>query len=263
MTKINLIAAFILLLIVNQELTSQEEDSVFYLNTAFKSEEKLQYKVRYGLIKGGEASMTINTVPMGDTYLFHIKAMAQTTGVVGAMVTIKDIYESYVNIATGFPVKSVRNIRESSYTSYNEVLFFREEGFLRSLKSGDKPAPDNVLDILSAFYYARRYLFNNTLNKNEIINLYTFFDDEFFPIKVKFKQIETIKTKFGKVKCLLFIPVLGDKSPFKKEEQFQVWVTADENYIPVKIRVQLPVGSLKCDIIDFDGIKNEYGELQK
>lgn len=253
----------LLILFIDNVLIAQEKDSVFYFNSAFKSEEKLQYKVRYGLIKGGEASMTINTVPDGDSYVFHIRAIAKTTGVVGAMVTILDIYESYVNIATGYPLKSVRNIRESSYTSYNEVLFFRDQGFLRSLKSGDKPAPDNVLDVLSAFYYARRYLFSNTLSKNEIINLYTFFDDEFFPIKVRFKQIETIKTKFGKIKCLLFIPVLGEKSPFKNEEQFQVWVTADENYIPVKIRVKLPVGSLKCDILDFEGIKNEYGQLQK
>jgi len=261
MKKIVLVAFFVLF--ANVSLSSQDKDTTSFVNTAFKSQEKLLYKVRYGLIKGGEASMSIGTVPIGDTYLLHIKAIAKTTGVVGAMVTILDIYESYVNIATGYPVKSVRNIRESGYTSYNEVLFFREQGFLRSLKSGDHKAPSNVLDVLSAFYYARRYLFSHQLKKDEIIDLNTFFDDKFFPIKVKFKKIEKVRTKFGKISCLRFVPVLGDKSPFKKEEQFQVWVTADDNFIPVKIRVKLPVGSLKCDIIDFDGIKNCYGQLRK
>lgn len=252
------------LLFIAGGLFSQEsDDTTFLVNTAFKGGEHLRYKVRYGLIKGGEASMTINSVPVGDTYLLHIKALAKTTGAVSALFTIYDTYESYVDFYSGYPVKSIRNISENKYTSYNEVLFFREQGFLRSLKSGDRKAPSHVLDILSAFYYARRHLFSHKLKKDEIIDLYTFFDDQFFPIKVKFKNIETVRTKFGKVACLRFIPLLGDNSPFKKEEQFQVWITADENYIPVKIRVKVPVGSLKCDIIDFDNIKNVNGQLRK
>lgn len=244
-------------------LHSQSRDSVITINTAFKSDEKLYYKVRYGLIKGGDASLTIHTVPVGDTYMFHIKAIAQTTGVVGAMVTITDIYESYVDIASGFPVKSVRNIREHKYTSYNEVLYFRDQGFLRSLNSGDHKASDDILDVLSAFYYARRYLFSNKLEKDQIITLNTYFDDQFFPLKVKFKQREKIKTKFGKISSLRFVPIINDKTVFKNEEQLQIWVTDDNNFIPVKIRVKLPIGSLKCDIDDFEGIKNEHGQLQK
>ncbi len=246
-----------------QNIAAQDKDSAILLNTAFLSDEQLSYRVGYGLIKGGEASLVINTVPVGDSQLFHITAMAKTTGVVGSMVTIKDIYESYVDIATGYPIKSIRNIREHNYTSYDEVLFFRDQGFLRSINSGDHPAPNNVLDILSAFYFARRYLFSNEVKKDEIITLYTFFDDQFFPIKIKFKEFEMVETKFGKVKCLKFVPLLEDNKVFKEEDQFQVWVTADKNFIPVKIRVKLPIGSLKCDIIDFKGIKDENGELNR
>lgn len=152
-------------LILFSKLNGQTPDSVYFINTAFQTGEKLFYKVRYGLIKGGEASLTIEVIPVGDTYLYHIKALAQTTGIVGAMVTIHDVYESYVDILSGYPIKSIRNIKEHNYTSYNETLFFREENFVRSIKSGDHKAPDNILDILSAFYYARRYLFSHTLNK--------------------------------------------------------------------------------------------------
>ncbi len=253
----------LILLFLSSLLFGQNTDSSFYVNTAFKGGEILKYKIRYGLIKGGEASMRINTVPVGDTYVFHIKAVAQTTGIVGAMVTIKDIYESYVDIFSGYPIKSVRNIREHNYRSYNEVLFFREQGYLKSVNSGKHKAPNNVLDVLSAFYFARRYLFSNKLKKNQTIDLYTFFDEHFFPIKAKFKKIEKTRTKFGKIKCLKFVPILGDKSPFKKEEDFEVWVTADDNFVPVKIRVKLPIGSLKCDIIDFGNLKNPNANLRK
>ncbi len=251
------------LIISSSIFFAQKSDSAFYINTAFDGGEKLKYKVKYGLIRGGEASMVINTEPVGYTYVFHIKAFAKTTGMVGAMVKIFDVYESYVDIVSGYPIKSIRNIRENNYLKYNEVLFFREQGFLQSVNSGKHKCPRNVLDVLSAFYYARRYLFSNKLKKNDIIDLYTFFDEEFFPIKAKFKKIEKTRTKFGKIMCLKFIPLLGDKSPFKKEEDFEVWITADNNFIPVKIRVKLPIGSLKCELIDFANIKNRNGQLRK
>ncbi len=243
-------------------LSAQKVDSIPYVNTAFNAGEKLSYKVRYGLIKGGEASLTIDVVPSGNTYLYHIKALAQTTGVVGAMVTIRDIYESYVDISSGLPVKSIRNILEHNYTSYNEVLFFREENYVQSLKSGKHESTPDILDILSAFYFARRHLFTNELKKDEVIKLKTFFDDEIFNIDIKYKNTEKIKTQFGKINCYRFVPATSLNGTFKKEEQLQIWVTADKNYIPVKIRAKVPLGSLKCDLIGFEGIKNKNGELK-
>lgn len=244
------------------KLFAQKTDSIPYVNTAFNAGEKLFYKIRYGLIKGGEASLTIDVIPVGNTYLFHIKALAQTTGVVGSMVTIRDIYESYVDIHSGLPVKSIRNILEHHYTSYNEVLFFRDENYVKSLKSGKHDAPPDILDILSAFYFARRHLFSNDLKKEEVIKMKTFFDDRFFDINIKYKNTEKIRSKFGKINCYRFVPATTLNGTFKKENQLQIWVTADENYIPVKIRVKLPIGSLKCDLIGFEGIKNKNGVLK-
>ncbi len=249
--------------LLNQLTIAQSADSLLIENAAFVTDEELDYKVAYGIIKGGKASLTIRTVPVGDSYLYHIKAVAESVGMVGAVVNILDIYESYVDIATGYPIKSVRNITEHKYISYDEVLFFREQGFVRSLKSGDQLAPDSVLDVLSAFYFVRKSLYKTELLKDKVISLLTFFDDQFLPIEIKFKEIEIIKTEFGKVKCLKFVPFLRNNKLFTDEEQFQLWVTADKNYIPVKIRVKLPIGSLKCDLTNFKGINDENGELKK
>lgn len=258
------IKIFVLILFFsNQTLNAQFTDSLTSENNAFVSDEELYYNVAYGIIKGGKASLTIRTVPVGDSYLYHIKAVAESAGMVGALVNILDIYESYVDIATGYPIKSVRNITEHKYTSYNEVLFFREQGFVRSLKSGDKQSPDSILDVLSAFYYVRKSMVKNELKKDQVISLLTFFDDQFLPIEIKFKEIEIIKTDFGKIKCMKFVPYLINNKLFTDEEQFQLWVTADKNYIPVKIRVKLPIGSLKCDLTNFKGINDENGELKK
>ncbi len=248
--------------LITFSLFAQKKNKIPYVNTAFNAGEILKYKVQYGIIKGGEASLTIGIVPNGDTYLYHIKAVAKTVGVVGAMVTIRDVYESFVEIHSGLPVKAIRNIREHNYTFYDEYWFFQDSNYVQTITSGRHDVPDGILDVLSAFYFARRHLFSNDLKKNQIIPMKAFFDDKIYDLDVKFKNTETIKTKFGKIKCHRFVPATSLKGTFTKEDQMQIWVTADENYIPVKIRVKLPIGKLKCDLIDYQNIKNKTGELK-
>lgn len=258
--KIKYIVVFVMQLLVSQSVISQSDTTKkFHINTAFKVDEELKYTVKYGLIKGGEASLKIKIVPVGYTYYYHAKAVAKTTGLAAKVATIYDIYESYINITTGYPLKSIRNIRENKYLKYNEVLFARDSNKILSLNSGKKTVPSNTLDILSAFYYARRFLFDKNYEKNQIINLITYFDDELFPIKIKYKKKEKVRTKFGKIECLKFVPIIEKNSPFKKEEDMEVWFTNDGNYIPVKIVADMPFSSIRCQLIGFNNLKNPFG----
>lgn len=257
-----IVTLFIFSLFILHGIIAQSKKEIPYVNTAFNAGEVLKYKVQYGIIKGGEASLSIGMVPNGASYLYHIKAVAETVGVVGSMVTIRDIYESFVEIPSGLPVKAIRNILEHNYTFYDEYWFFQDSNYVQTISSGKHEVPKGILDVLSAFYYARRYLFSNDLKKNQIIPMKAFFDDEIYDLDVKFKNTERIKTKFGKIKCHRFVPATNLKGTFTKEEQLQIWVTADKNYIPVKIRVKLPIGKLKCDLIDYQNIKNKSGVLR-
>ena len=253
---------FLVLFILYSYSVIAQKKEIPFENTAFNAGEVLKYKVQYGIIKGGEASLSISIVPNGDSYLYHIKAIAETVGMVGAMVTIRDVYESFTEIHSGLPVKAVRNIREHNYTFYDEYWFFQDSNYVETISSGRHKVPDGILDVLSAFYFARRYLFSNELKKNQVIPMKAFFDDKIYDLDVKYKETETLKTKFGKIKCLRFVPATNLKGTFKKEDQMQIWVTADKNFIPVKIRVKLPIGKLKCDLIDYEGIKNKTGQLR-
>jgi len=228
-------------------------------NNAFIPGEKLVFSVKYGLIKGGEASMTVDVIPSGDTYYYYAKAIATTTGFASNVATIYDVYESYMGISTGYPFKAVRNITENNYTRYNELLFYRDSNYVFSLNKGRKWIPKNAHDILSAFYFARRNLFNRTFAEGDIIDLTTFFDNNILPIKIKYKKREYIRTKFGKVMCLKFVPLLDKNNPFDDEDDLQIWFSDDGNYIPVKIKMDAPIGSIKAVIIDYENLKNPLG----
>jgi hypothetical protein len=228
-------------------------------NNAYKPGEKLVYAVKYGALKGGEASMVIDVIPSGDVFYYYVKASAVTTGLATNFAKIYDIYESYINISNGYPVKSVRNITENKYTYYNEVWFFRRKGYVYSENSGKHKIPANTLDILSAFYFARRHIFKHDFQKGQTINLTTFFDDHLYPIKIKFLKKQTIRTRFGRVPCLLFVPVLVKDNPFKREKDLKIWFSDDGNYIPVKIRMRSKIGAIKAELISFKNLKNPLG----
>ncbi len=240
-------------------LFSQIDIDSVTANNAYMPGEKLIYAIKYGAIKGGEASMTIDIVPSGDTYYFYVKANATTTGFATNFATIHDIYESYIDISTGYPVKSVRNINEAKYKYFNEVWFYREQNYVLTLRRGKHYIPQNALDLLSAFYFARRHMFKKSFKKGETIDLTTFFENKVFPIKIKYKKTEKVKSKFGKIRCLLFVPVLEVRNPFKKEDDLRIWFSDDGNYIPVKIKMKTKIGVIKAKLINYENLKNPLG----
>jgi len=225
------------------------------LNMAFQVGEILTYNVNYGLIKAGKATITLGLKPVGYSYLFYSRAVATTAGLASVFAEIEDIYECYFEIDNGLPVKASINIHENKYKAYNEILFMNDSNKIISLKKGKRTVPANTHDILSAFYYARRFLFSNEYTKNQAIRLVTFFDDEIIPIKLIYKKTETINTEFGRINSLKFVPVLEKNSPFKNENDFQVWFSNDNNYVPLKIKAKLRFGSINAELTGYQHLK--------
>ena len=69
---------------------------------------------------------------------------------------------------------------------------------------------------------------------------------------------EIIKTKFGKVSCLIFRPYVQSGRVFKEKESLTVWISDDDNKIPLLIKADLTVGSLKASLIEFRGLKHSF-----
>ena len=239
---------------------THESISNKFENTAFKSGEYLKYEVNYGLIKGGEAEMSIDVKNVGGDWYYHGVAVATTTGVAAKLFTIYDIYETFIDISDGLPIKATRNIKEEAYRYYNEILFRREDSTLFSVISGQKKVPPYTLDVLSAFYFSRRYLFKKVVEIGDTIQLLTYFDDKLYDISLQLDQKQKIKTKFGKIEVLMFKPIV-DNILFTDKNQMEIWFTNDPNFVPVKIRVDLPVGKIHCRLIDYSGLKSKKSQL--
>jgi len=235
-------------------------DSLDQATPSFKPGENLTYVLYYGIITGGTASLSVNEIEVHGRKLYHARAKASTAGWADAMYKVRDVYESYFDITTGKPLLAVRDIKENNYKYYNEVVFKHHQNKVSSQKSGEHEVPENIFDIVSAFYHSREKLFNN-IEVGDTIKLMTYFSDEIYPIEVRYRGKEKIKTKAGKFNAMKFSPIVEVGRIFDTEDDMTFWVSDDKNYIPLRVEFELMIGSLKCDLIEYDGISHDLSKI--
>ncbi|PLX13664.1 MAG: DUF3108 domain-containing protein [Marinilabiliales bacterium] len=221
------------------------------------SGERLVYIAHFGWLNAGTATFTIEKTNFEDQDLYHAVAKANTVGLADKLFEVRDIYESYFRPDSNQTYMAIRNISEGKYRYYNEVRYNYAENKVISQKSGEHDVPHNILDMLGAFYYFRQSMVSKIKNVGDELILDTYFADEIFPLKMKYAGDENIKTKLGKFNTMKFTPVVEPGRIFDSEDDVTIWISKDKNYIPVQIRIDLIIGSIKCDLIEYSGLQYE------
>ena len=116
--------------------------------------------------------------------------------------------------------------------------------------------------MVSSFYYLRNTIDSKKLKEGDETVINMFFDQENYKFKLKFLGREVLKTKFGKVNTLIFRPYVQAGRVFKEQESLTVWISDDQNKIPLQIKADLSVGSLKADIDAYKGLKYPFYIIQ-
>lgn len=230
--------------------------------THYKAGEKVEYLIQYGILTGGRVSLEMfNDTCCGGKNSLHTILTGYTTGLVDAIFKVYDVYECHIEPQTGLPLKSIRNISEGRYKRFNVVLFDREarpdSAVLNSDLTGIHVTEWDIHDILSCFYWLRESILPERIHgmkEEETITINTWFTDEYFPIVLRYKGIEEVKTKTGKIKCYKFNPVCEVGRLFKTPDDISFWFSADNNYLPVKIRFDIFVGAFEVDMVKYQGL---------
>ena len=248
---------FFLLFISFQFLGAQEVSS-------FQAGEWLRFKLSYsGWVKAGNATLEISEGTYQDRPVYKVIGKGWTTGAIKWFFNVKDHYESHFDKVTGQPYKFVRNIDEGGYTKNRIVNFdyLRNKALINDLKENTKSTIDidpNIKDLVSAYYYLRDRYDTESIQEGDVLELNIFFDSEVFLFKLKYLGRDTINTKFGKIKCIKFRPYVMAGRVFKEEESLTLWVTADKNKVPMRIKADLRVGSLRADLDALKGLKHPF-----
>ena len=236
--------------------------------TAFQSGEWFKFKMSYsGWLKAGEATLKVEEKKLKGKPVYHVVGKGKTTGAVNLFFKVRDRYESYFDMETGVPYKFIRKIDEGGHTKDIEIEFNQEEqkAIVNNKKHKKKKTfttEKDVQDMVSMYYYLRNSIDVSKLQRGDEITTNMFFDEENYGFKLKYLGKETIKVDINgstvKVKSLKFRPYVMAGRVFKEEESLTLWVSADKNRIPLKIKADLAVGSLRADLIQFKGLKHYF-----
>ena len=230
---------------------------------SFKNGEWLQFRVHYGFFNASEIEIKLEKKKLDSISVFHAKGYGRSTGLLRLFFKVEDYYESYFKESDGLPLWFIRDIYEGGYTK-NLEMFFNHD--LNTVKLNDKKnnrilnfdINPNSQDLISAFYYLRNFYNTNNLEIGEEININMFFDEENYLFKLRFLGYDVLDTKFGNVECMRFRPYVQSGRVFKEQESVSLWISNDKNKIPLKMKAELKIGSIECDLENFKNLNHPF-----
>ena len=233
-------------------------------NSAFNVGEWLKFRMHYGFLNASYATLQVNSATINEKPVYHVVGHGETTGVASWFFKVDDTYESYFDKNDGKPYRFIRKINEGGYTKDVEINFDHKKSNaeLNDRKNKKKlnfTLQDNIQDLISAFYYLRNNYKTEDLEVGKAITLKMLYDDDgVFNFKLKYLGKEVVNTKYGKVECLKFRPLVQSGRVFKEQESLSLWVSNDENRIPIRIKADLAVGAIKADLDGYNGLKHQF-----
>lgn len=236
----------------------------FAQESAFDTGEWFKFKMSYSnWLKAGSATLTVKDNEINGKDVYHVVGKGWTSGMIKWFFKVEDRYESYFDKKTQVPYKFIRNIDEGGYTKDIEIDFDQanNKAYNHDKKNKVKTVFDtkpNIQDMVSTFYYLRNRIDAKNIKIGDEVKVDMFFDEEIYGFKLKYLGEETIETDFGKIRTLKFRPSVMAGRVFKEEESLTLWVSNDKNKIPLRIKADLRIGSLRADLEAFKGLKHPF-----
>jgi hypothetical protein len=226
-------------------------------NTSFRHGELVKFHVYYTLagiwVHAGNVTFTVKQELLNNKPVYHVIGDGSTLSSYDWIYRVRDRYETYLDTLTLLPQKFVRNVDEGGYRIYENVTFYHDKNTAVT-NNGVFTVPSCVQDVLSEVYMARSLDFNKA-KVNDLIPFDLFLDNKVYNMYIRYLGKETIKTRYGKFRCIKFKPLLLKGSIFEGGEKMTVWVTDDGNKLPVRIESPITVGSIKVDMMGYYNLR--------
>lgn len=229
-------------------------------NVAFQSGEVLSFKVYYNMgriwVGAGSVVFSTSTETVNGRKAYHVVGDGKTYKSYEWFFKVRDRYETYIDAETMLPLKFIRNVNEGGYKIYENVTFNHQNGQAVTTK-GVYTIPRCAQDVLSAIYYARNIDYSK-YHPGDKIPFTMFLDNEVYNLYIKYLGKERIKTRYGTFNTIKFSPTLIEGTIFKGGDKMMVWVSDDENHVPVRVDSPILVGSIKVDLIGYQNLRNPF-----
>lgn len=252
---------------------SVSEDSL-----AYKSGERFTFTIHYewGAIDSdvGWASVSLDTVRFNGQKAFHCAVYGRTTRLYDLFFKVREDFQSWFTCDGLRPLKFTRNTFEGKYEARNayaymwdgaDSTYIAADVFTSSNGYRTERLPLNrcTYDLPSLFYMARNLDMDKIVPDVKYPMTFAI-DDDVYNVYFIFRGRETKKVKgFGTVRTMKFSAKLLSGNVFTGEEDLSVWISDDENRIPVLFEAPILVGVASGRIEECTGLKHPFTSFVK
>lgn len=250
--------------------TSEEE-------LAFRSGERMDFILHYkwGSINTdvGTATVSLDSLTFNGQKAFKCTASGRTKKFFDVFFKVRENFSSWFTREGMRPLKFTRDTYEGGYEARNTYLYEWDaaEPYIAAdvytSKMGQKsmqlPLTPCTYDLPALFFFARNMDVEN-VEPGKRYPMTFAIDEEIYNVYFILHGRETIKVKgLGTVNTIRFAAKLLEGEVFKGEEDMTIWVSDDENRLPVYFEAPLRVGVAAGRMSGYGGLKSPFTSLVK
>ena len=226
----------------------------------YKSGEELNFLVYYdapviGKLYAGKAVLELNKSDeiINGQSVFYAVGRGYSIGTFDFFFKVRDRFESRFDTDSLRSYQFMRRTNEGGYIVDDDVKF--DYGRRKAIsRQKEVDIGEHVQDLVSAFYFAR----NLDISKIPIggsfpINFYL--DDSLYTSVIIYEGKEIVQTRLGKFRTMKFKPMVVEGEVFDNPYPMFLWVTDDKNRIPILVKSEVIVGSVKGELFKFKNLK--------
>ncbi len=242
---------------------------------AFEAGERMTFTVHYkwGAINSdvGTGTVSLDTVRFNGHKAFCCTVHGQTSRLYDLFFKVREDFRSWFACDGLRPLKFTRDTQEGSYKAQNTYMYDWNaaephiKADVYSTSSGSRtleiPLTRCTFDLPALFFFARNIDMDRVVQGKRYPMTFVI-DDDIYNVYFIFLGRESRKVKgLGTVRTMKFAAKLLAGEVFTGEEDMLVWISDDENRVPVYFEAPILVGTASGRLSGYEGLKYPFSSL--
>ena len=208
--------------------------------------EELKYSAGFRLFPAGNAILSLTLDSLNGKPAFLLATSVKTNSFLDAFYTVRDETLSWLNIMDFSLLKAVKTIREGKYHRNHSIHTIGDSLLIWNKKYFTITEP--VYDPIAFIYFLR----SQELSLEDSFHFLSAGEKKVREVWVNITGIEKIKVPAGNFDCLKVEPISPYGKPLLKNNgELRVWLSNDDNKLPVKIEMKTNIGTMVMKLKEF------------
>ncbi len=238
-----------------QALALEKIDSL-----VFEVGEQVEYNVLYTFgflkIKAGKVHFEVQQTAQEHTdSVYHLRSIGVSLPRYDWIFQVRDTFESWMKMSDFTSLRYKRSTHEGDYHVNNSLLFnppyivSHRQNSRTALQIDSIPYATDIFDLQTAIYFVRQVNFSK-FTSQDTLSLHIIIDGQPYTMSIQNLGVDIIQKNGRKYDCYHLVTNVIEGSIFKANQKIDIWLSADNKRIPIKVEAPIIIGRVKVELLE-------------